>query len=152
MWRPNTPSISPASKCNAGQEGLVPFIYGFLNKYQGHTAPFKHFSAEGQMRQQQGWWLMCSPHHQAPVAVLGSAQPNYAGAEGPVLLCWSKAIQLPAVQQTHPSVQGGSSCSSLPPQRQAAGLLLSTGRPTPHPQLLHLLSCGLDRSASILRG
>lgn len=103
------------------------------------------------MRQQQGWWLMCPPHHQAPVAVLGSAQPSHIGAEGQVL-CWSKAFQLPTARQMHPSVLGRDQLL-FPASRQPGCCCPHADQPhiSPHPWLLHSLSCSLDPSASILR-
>lgn len=107
-------------------------------------------------RQQQGCQPMYPPHRQAPVAVPGSAQPSSAGAVGQVFPCWSEAVQLPAAWQNAPKCagEGPAALPCLHSTRQLGCCCPHADPPliSPHPQLLHSLSCSRDPSASILRG
>lgn len=134
------------------QEGWYLFFMAF-SIYGWHTAPFTHFCAEGQMRQQAG--LMARVPSPPPGsrcwAGVCTAQLRRRCQTSFPLLKQSHS-ELPAARQTHPSVLGRDQLLSLPPQCQAAGLLLSTCRPphiSPHPPASAL---SFLQSASILKG
>lgn len=60
------------------------------------------------------------------------AEPHCAGAEGQVLLGWSKAIQLPAARQARPSVLGRDQLLFPASTVPGSWAVLCTCRPTPH--------------------
>lgn len=115
--------------------------------YGWHTAPLKHLlKGRGGSSRADG---SCALPTISPLS-LGSAQPSPAGAKGQVLLCWSKAFQLQLPGKRTRVRWGGTSCSSLPPQRQAAGLFavhMQTYPTSAHtPSFCILFSCSLDPS------